>query len=215
MQASGGKPKTKIHKPGVSRNFAANSNLQETSRNRVLARRDSTPELGANSFSFRHEKIISSTEVPSYNLWRSRLERRSSLPNCVTFGQRKNPTGSSGSYVPSVFTRESKGLRKYSTALGSSINEKQDQITEQNAEDNGAGNNAETKKIVVSPKEETWQQIFSRESSAISQSTRSYCDSVSTIRCASTNVPVAKGSERRQAYYAKHDSIKRWLSEVE
>lgn len=216
MEAREGKPRTKIHKPGVSRNIAANSNLQETSRNRVFARRDSTPELGAKSFSFRHEKIISSTEVPSYNLWRSRLDRRSSLPNCLAFGQRKNPTASSGSHVPSVFERESKGLRKYSTALGSSINEKQDQITEEEkAENNGAGKNVETKRILVLPKEETWQQIFSRESSAISQGTRSYCDSVSTIRCTSTDVPVAKGSERRQAYYAKHDSIKRWLSEVE
>ena len=80
MEATGSKPKTKIHKPGVSRNFAANSNYQESSRNRVFARRDSTPELGLDSLSFRHEKTISSTEVPSYNLLKSRqVGRRSSL----------------------------------------------------------------------------------------------------------------------------------------
>lgn len=214
MEASGSKPKTKIHKPGLSRNFAANSNYQETLRNRVFARRDSTPELGVDSLSFRNEKTISSTEVPSYNLWKSRLDRRSSLPNCLAFGQRKNPS-SSGGYVPSVLTRESKGLRKYSTSLGSQINETDDQRTEEKADDNGGGNSVVANRIAVLPKEETWQQIFSRESSAISQGTRSYCDSVSTIRCTSTESSLTKRGERRQAYYAKNDSIKRWLSEVE
>lgn len=215
MEATGSKPKTKIHKPGVSRNFAANSNYQESSRNRVFARRDSTPELGLDSLSFRHEKTISSTEVPSYNLLKSRqVGRRSSLPNCLAIGQRKNPA-SSGVYVPSVFTRESKGLRKYSTSLGSTINETRDQKTEEKAENNGDGNNVVTNRIAVLPKEKTWQQIFSRESSAISRGTWSYCDSVSTVRCASTESPLTKRGDRRQAYYAKNDSIKRWLSEVE
>lgn len=214
MEASGSKPKTKIHKPGISKNFTANSH-QETSRNRILARRDSTPELGVNSLSFRPENRTSSTEVPSYNLWKSRLDRRNSLPNCMSFGQRKNST-SSRVFVPSVFTRETKGLRKYNTSLGSAINEIDDQRIEEKAGNDGDVKDVVTNRIAVLSKEKTWQQIFSRESSAISRGARSYCaDSVSTVRCTSTEPPSARRGERQQAYYAKNDRIKRWLSEVE
>lgn len=219
MEASGSKPKTKIHKPGMSsRNFAANSNSQETSRNRVFVRRDSTPDI----LSFRYEKRTSeatkATEVPSYNLWKSRLDRRSSLPNCLAFGQKKNPT-TSGHFVPSVLRRETKGIRKYSTSLGSTINENH----EQTASEITSGNDGQDRNDVVTPnrievlpKEESWQQIFSRESSAIRQGSNSYCDSVSTIRCRSTEIPLAKRDKTRQlAYYAKNDSIKRWLNQVE
>jgi len=212
MEAGASKPKTKIHKSGMSKNFPANSHYQETTRNRSFARRDSTPDLGMNSLSFRHENRTSSTEVPSYNLWKSRLDRRNSFPNCTSFGQRKNST-SSGVFVPSVFTRETKGLRKYSTSLASTINENDDQKIEAKAGNDGGGKDVVTNRIAVLSKEKTWQQIFSRESSAISRGARSYsADSVSTFRCTSTETP---RGDRRQAYYAKNDRIKRWLSEVE
>ena len=210
MEPSGSKPKTKIHKPGISKNFPANNHYQETSRNRIFARRDSTPELG-----FRPENRTLSTEVPSYNLWKSRLDRRNSLPSCVFFGQRKNSTPS-GVCVPSVFTRETKGLRKYTTSLGSTINENDDQKIEETAGNDGDVKDVVTNRIAVSSKEKTWQQIFSRESSAISRGAKSYCaDSVSTLTCTSTEPPSARRGERQQAYYAKNDRIKRWLSEVE
>lgn len=212
---SGSKPKTKIHKPGISKNFPANNHYQETSRNRIFARKDSTPELGMNGFSFRPENRTSSTEVPSYNLWKSRLDRRNSLPSCMSFGQRKNSTAT-GVFVPSVFTRETKGLRKYTTSLGSTINENDDQKIEETAGNDGDVKDIVTNRIAVLSKEKTWQQIFSRESSAISQGAKTYCaDSVSTLRCTSTEPPSARRGERQQAYYEKTDRIKRWLSEVE
>ena len=215
MEASGSKPKTKIHKPGISKNFPANNHYQETSRNRIFARRDSTPELGLNGFSFRPESRTSSTEVPSYNLWKSRLDRRNSLPNCTSFGQRKHST-SSGVFVPSVFTRETKGLRKYTTSLGSTFNENDDQKIEETAGNDGEMKDVVTNRIAVLSKERTWQQIFSRESSAISRGANSYsADSVSSLRCTSREPPSARRGERQQAYYAKNDRIKRWLSEVE
>lgn len=216
MEAIGSKPKTKIHKPGISKNFPANGHYQETSRNRIFARGVSlTPELGMNSFSFRPDNRPPSTEVPSYNLLRSRLDRRSSLPNCMSFGQRKNST-TTGAFVPSVFTRETKGLRKYTTCLGSAINENYDQRTEVEAGNKSDGKDVVTNRIAVLSKEKTWHQIFSRESSAISRGARSYCaDSVSTVRCSSAETPSARRGERQHAYYAKNDRIKRWLSEVE
>ena len=215
MEAGGSKPKTKIHRPGISKNFPANGHYQETSRNRIFARRDSTPDLGMNTFSFRPENGTSSTEVPSYNLWKSRLDRRNSLPNCMSLGQRKNST-SSGVFVPSVFTRETKGLRKYTTSLGGAINENDDQRIEEKAGNDGDGKDVVTNRIAVLSKEKTWQQIFSRESSAISRGARSYgADSVSTVRCSSAETPSARRGERQQAYYAKNYRIKRWLSEVE
>jgi len=126
----------------------------------------------------------------------------------MSFGQRV--------FVPSVFTRETKGLRKYTTSLGSAINEYDDQKIEEKDGDDGNVKDVVTNRIAVLSKEKTWQQIFSRESSAISRGTRSYCaDSVSTGRCTSTEPPSARRGERQQAYYAKNDSIKRWLSEVE
>ena len=214
MEAGGSKPKTKIHKPGISKNFPANSHYQETSRNRIFARRDSTPELGMNSFSFRPEKRTSSTEVPSYNLWKSRLDRRNSLPNCMSSGQRKNPT-SSGVFVHTVVTRETKGLRKYTTTLGSTIAENDIQKIEEETRNDGIVTDVVANRIAVLSKEKTWQQIFSRESSAISRGARSYCaDSVYTVST-STEPQAARRGERQQAYYAKNDRIKRWLSEVE
>lgn len=216
MEASGSKPKTKVHKPGLTRNFVSNNNVisQEASKHYVFGRRQSTPGPGFdNSVPFRHEKTTSmakSTEVLSYNLWKS---RRSSLPNCLASGQKKTPS-SSGLFVPSVFTRETKVLRKYSTSLGYTINESHEQMNEEKASKGAVKNDVVATRIDVLPKEETWEQIFCRESSAIRQGARSYCDSVSTIR-SSSSTPLGKREERQLTYYAKSDSIKRWLNEVE
>lgn len=185
MDASKNKAKTRVHKPGVSRNFTGDS-YQEDPRRCIFLRRESTPELGVNSLnglSFHREKRpldSDNSEVPSYNLWKSRLERRSSLPNSLTFQQKKIGT-SSGIFVPSVFTLEAKGFRNHSTSI----------------------------------REDPWKPTLSRDDSGMSCSSRSHCDSVSTIRCTSTDIPAATRDDRIQAYYAKQDSIQRWLSEVE
>lgn len=220
MDAKGNKPKTKVHKPGLSRNFPANPNYsQENTTRYVFARRDSTPELGVHGLpglSFRREKKTLEpefAEVPSYNLWKSRVDRRYSLPSCFTFQQRRN-SPSSVLFVPSVITRESKGLRKYSTSLRGTTEGSYGQKTEEIVRDGGGSNAINKNTISVLPTEESWTQLLSREHSDVRHSPRSYCDSVSTIRCASAEIPIAKCDER-QAYYAKNDRIKRWLSEVE
>jgi len=230
MDQNGNKPKTKIHKPGIFRNLASNANCHhDNSRRSVFTRRDSTPELGVNSLSglsFRREKRSLEpditegasynlfTEVPSYNLWKSRPDRRSSLPNCLAFRQRKI-SASSGVFVPSVITRETKGIRKYSTSLRGNVDESHGQKTEGRvAHDEGVSSAAFRNMINVLPRERPWKQMFSGEHPRMSDSSRSYCDSVSTIRCSSTEIPVEKSVET-PAYYAKNDSIKRWLNEVE
>lgn len=223
MDTSRNKPKTKVHKPGISRNFAVLANgSQEKTRHCVFTRRDSTPELGINSLSgssFRRQKRSLEPEfkeVPSYNLWKSRLDRRSSLPNCLAFNQQKKNTISSGVFVPSVITRETKGLRKYSTSLGDTTDENLGKRTGEKTVDDGRLGDVVDNVFHVLPLEDSFEQIFSRKPSGASGSSRSYCDSVSTIRCTSTDIPeVAENDKSRLSYYGKHDSIKRWLSEVE
>lgn len=203
MEATGSKPMTKIHKSGFTRNPISTHNLLEGSKYYVLGKRESTPEIDLDtSVPFRRESITlrtKSTDIMSYNLWKS---RRSSLPNYFPTGQKKIPS-CSGFSVPFVLKKEPKVLRKYSTSLGSTENPGKD----------AAKNDAVSTKIRVLPKEETWEQIFRRESSAITQGSRSYCDSVSTLR--GSSISLRKSGGEHIAYYAKSDSIKRWLSEVE
>ncbi|PFX17571.1 hypothetical protein AWC38_SpisGene18094 [Stylophora pistillata] len=217
MEASGGQPKIKIHKPGFTRYSISDNNALEGSKYYVLGKRESTAEIGLDkSLPFRRESITSrtkSTEFMSYNLWKS---RRSSLPSYLPAGQKKD-SSCSGLFVPSVLMKEPKVLRKYSTSLGSTKNtERNEQMKEVNPGTDAAKSvfgDAVTRRIQVLPKEETWEQIFRRESSAITQGTRSYYDSVSTMRGSTTSL--RNGGGRPIAYYAKSDSIKRWLSEVE
>ena len=214
MEATGSKPMTKIHKSGFTRNSISTHNLLEGSKCYVLGKRESTPEVDLDtSVPFRRESITlrtKSTDIMSYNLWKS---RRSSLPNYLSTGQKKIPS-CSGFSVPFVLTKEPKVLRKYSTSFGSTENpESKEQMNEVNPGKDAAKNDAVSTKIRVLPKEETWEQIFRRESSAITQGSRSYCDSVSTLR--GSSISLRKSGGEHMAYYAKSDSIKRWLSELE
>jgi len=153
------------------------------------------------------------TEVPSYNLWKSCSDRRSSLPNCLTSRQRKI-SASLGVFVPSVITRETKGIWKYSTSLRGTVDESHGRKTEGRVAHGDGGSSAAFKNMInVLPRERPWKQMLSGEHSRMSNSSRSYCDSVSTTRCSSTEIPVEE-SVATPAYYAKTDSIKRWLNEV-
>lgn len=212
MDASKNKPKTRVHKPGVSRNFTGDS-YQEDPRRCIFLRRESTPELGVNSLnglSFHREKRpldSDNSEVPSYNLWKSRLERRSSLPNSLTFQQKKIGT-SSGIFVPSVFTREAKGFRNHFTSIRGTKKAIHSTKADEKAVVDFLGHDINNV-VHVLPLEDPWKPTL------MSCSSRSHCDSVSTIRCTSTDIPAATRNDRIQAYYAKQDSIQRWLSKVE
>ena len=223
MDANGNKPKIRIHKPGTSRKFTAiNANYaQETDSRRSVsfARRDSSPELGVNSLSglpFRRQKKtqeIDFAEVPSYNLWKSRADCKCSLPNCFSSRQKKTST-SSGVFVPSVVTRETKGLRKYSAPLqGTLVGNHNERPAERTVHDDRGSDSTFKNGVNVFPTDEFRKQSSKREHFGVSHSP-SYCDSVSTITCSSPAIPSAKYNDR-QAYYDKNDSIKRWLSEVE
>lgn len=207
-----------MHKPGVSRNFTGDS-YQEDPRRYIFRRRESTPELGVNSLnglSFHREKRpldSDYSEVPSYNLWKSRLERRSSLPNNLTFQQKKFGT-SSGAFVPSVFTLEAKGFRNHSTSIRGTKKAIQSTKADEKAVVDFLSHDINNV-VHVLPLEDPWKSTLSRDESGMSCSSRSHCDSVSTIRCTSTDIPTSTRNDRIQAYYAKQDSIQRWLSEVE
>lgn len=218
MDASKNKPKTRVHKPGVSRNFTGDS-YQEDPRRYIFRRRESTPELGVNSLnglSFHREKRpldSDNSEVPSYNLWKSRLERRSSLPNNLTFQQKKFGT-SSGAFVPSVFTLGAKGFRNHSTSIRGTKKVIHSTKADEKAVVDFLSHDINNV-VHVLPLEDPWKSTLSRDESGMSCSSRSHCDSVSTIRCTSTDMPASTRNDRIQAYYAKQDSIQRWLSEVE
>ena len=225
MDANGNKPlKTRIHKPGISRKFAAiNVNYaQDTDSRRSVsfARRDSSPELGVNSLTglpFRREKRTALennfAEVPSYNLWKPRADCKSSLHNSFSFRQKKTST-SSGVFLPSVVTREAKGLRKDSAPLqGTLVGNHGERSTERAVHDVRGSDPAFKNGVNVFPTDEFRKQSSKREHLGASHSP-SYCDSVSTITCSSAEIPCAKYNDR-QSYYDKNDSIKRWLSEVE
>lgn len=218
MDEGKNKPKTRVHKPGVSRNFTGDS-YQEDPRRCIFLRRESTPELGVNNLnglSFHREKRpldSDNSEVPSYNLWKSRLERRSSLPNSLTFQQKKIGT-SSGIFVPSVFTREAKGFRNHSTSIRGTKKAIHSTKADEKAVVDFLGHDINNV-VHVLPLEDPWKPTLSRDESGMSCSSRSHCDSVSTIRCTSTDIPASTRNDKIQAYYAKQDSIQRWLSEVE
>lgn len=225
MDANGNKPlKTRIHKPGISRKFAAtNVNYaQDTDSRRSVrfARRDSSPGLGVNSLTglpFRRDKRTTLepnfAEVPSYNLWKSRADCKSSLRSYFSSRQRKAST-SSCVFVPSVVTREIKGLRNYSAPLqGTLVGNHDERTTERAVYDVRGSDSAFKNEVNVFPTDEFRKHNSKREHSGVSHSP-SYCDSVSAITCSSTEISSAKYNDR-QSYYDKNDSIKRWLSEVE
>lgn len=232
MEANGNRLKTKIHKPGISRNCTAHVSYSQESGRRTFSftSRDSSPELGLNSLSGllsrRQQRttvepglteIFSSnnlfSEVPSYNLWRSRVDRdrRRSLPNCFTSPQRKTST-SSGVFVPSVITRESKGLRKYSTSLRDTSVEYQDKTMTHTKAVNNDRRAGSAYNFV--PAGKICKQTNNREHPGVCNSPSLQFDSVSTMRCSSTDTSLPRYDETR-SYYGKNDRIRRWLSEVE
>ena len=233
MNANENKRKTKIHKPGISRNFVTNSNhAQENARGIVsFKRRDSLPEIGVGNssrFSFLHQKgtafehdLTESSmshnlfkDVPSYNIWKSwASNRRGSVPNNLNL-QRKSSTSSSV-FVPTVITRETRGFRKYSMPLSlvESRVEKNSQRPLAIAESDQSG---EQSTLNVLPKINSGRHVPYPEHSGRGQSP-SYCDSDSTLICSTTDMSLTNYNEKheKKSFYTKDERIKRWLSEVE